>query len=75
MKKNLFFILAIISTIATVSSCSRNTTQKHSCFDQKLYDAHKNDACIENCPGVTGCDGKTYCNECLANREGIRIVK
>jgi hypothetical protein len=29
------------------------------------------DNCTEDCPGVCGCDGKFYCNTCLAQRAGI----
>jgi len=47
--------------------------KEKSCYDKKLYEQHKNDNCPMNCPGVTGCDGKTYCNECIANTQGIRV--
>lgn len=46
-----------------------------SCFDYELYQQHKNDICPDNCLGIIGCDGKTYCNECYAARQGIRIKK
>jgi hypothetical protein len=46
-----------------------------SCFDYELYQQHKNDICPDDCIGVTGCDGKIYCNECYAARQGIRIKK
>src|SRR5207248_938275 len=26
--------------------------------------------CAQDCPGVRGCDGKEYCNECLAEQAG-----
>lgn len=29
--------------------------------------------CLTVCPGVCGCDGKTYCNECVANAAGTGI--
>ncbi len=29
--------------------------------------------CQDNCPGVVGCDGLTYCNECDAARNGIVV--
>ena len=28
------------------------------------------DGCFEDCPGVCGCDGKQYCNTCIANTPG-----
>lgn len=29
--------------------------------------------CTSDCPGVCGCDGRWYCNECLANAAGVSI--
>ena len=34
-----------------------------------------NAPCTADCIGVLGCDGKTYCNECVARRNGIKIIK
>lgn len=45
----------------------------NSCFDQRLKDQMQGFGCTQDCPGVIGCDGKTYCNECEANRQGIRV--
>ncbi|MBI1288628.1 MAG: kazal domain protein [Flavobacteriales bacterium] len=69
MKNSYFLPLIITSFILglTIISCKKD------CFDQALYDASKNQGCTTDCPGVTGCDGKTYCNECEANRHGIRV--
>ena len=53
-----------------LTACSK----PHDCYDHKLYKKHKNDFCTADCPGVLGCDGEMYCNECEANRHGIRIV-
>src|SRR5262249_5291336 len=30
-------------------------------------------ACDTDCPGVCGCDGIAYCNECLANAAGVDV--
>jgi hypothetical protein len=27
--------------------------------------------CTEDCPGVCGCDGKFYCNACMAHKAGL----
>ncbi|MFN6039032.1 MAG: hypothetical protein ACK452_11240 [Bacteroidota bacterium] len=61
--------LIIFSSIITLTSCRKETN----CFDQELYDKHRNDGCTTDCPGVLGCDGKTYCNECEARRQGIKV--
>jgi len=51
------------------SSCSKCDD----CFDQQLYNQYKNSFCTADCPGVTACNGKTYCNECEAKRNGYRL--
>ena len=61
------FLFAILTALAT--SCNKDK----SCYDEALYQKHKNDICTMDCPGVVGCDGKTYCNECIARTKGISI--
>ncbi len=50
------------------SSCG-----KHPCYSEALRQQYKSVGCTQDCPGVTGCDGKFYCNECMALTQGIRV--
>jgi hypothetical protein len=63
-------LLSLICFLITIESC---TKKEHSCQNLKMKKEHSG-ICPENCPGVKGCDGKTYCNECDANRNGITVV-
>jgi hypothetical protein len=72
MKRLPKFILLIVSiAFLTTTSCKKQSD----CYDRKLYEQHRNDICTMDCPSVIGCDGKTYCNECEANKKGIRVKK
>ena len=64
--------LSVTLLIIVTNSCSKD---KSYCYDEQLYKQHKDNGCTTDCPGVKGCDGKTYCNECEANRQGIRVQK
>ncbi len=35
--------------------------------------APRPEICTEDCPGVCGCDGRFYCNECLAATMGVDV--
>ncbi len=63
---NRIFVIIIIA-FSTIS-CNKEGS-KHSCYDASIV---HNTACTTDCPGVVGCDGKTYCNACEAARHGIR---
>jgi len=75
--KNILLSIPIFLLILLFSCDKENNEKiypgKDPCFDSQLYEQHKNDICPDNCPGVVGCDGKTYCNACYALREGIRV--
>ena len=63
MKKLIF-----ASSILIVGfSCNKSK----SCYDADLAKANETTMCTQDCPGFEGCDGKTYCNPCIAAGEGI----
>ncbi|RYD97649.1 MAG: hypothetical protein EOP54_10220 [Sphingobacteriales bacterium] len=66
------FCLGIILVALTFTACNKGWLGR-GCFDKALYEAYKDKACTMDCPGVTGCDGKTYCNACIAATKGIRV--
>ncbi len=68
-KTTLITVFLFTLLIALATSCNKNK----SCYDKALYKKHKNDGCQMDCPGVVGCDGKTYCNACIARTKGIRV--
>ena len=63
-------LYTIILFLLTITSCKK---ENGGCYDEQIYQQHKNDVCTMDCPGVTGCDGKIYCNECEALRHGIKL--
>ncbi|MCB0820527.1 MAG: hypothetical protein KDC13_07880 [Bacteroidetes bacterium] len=65
MRKFLYSALAVIAILST--SCNKD------CYNPSLENQYKNAVCPTDCPGVTGCDGKTYCNECEANKLGVAV--
>ncbi len=66
--KSLFVVLSLIAFI--FAACAKN---KAECYNRSLARETKNNYCTTDCPGVIGCDGKTYCNACEANKQGIRV--
>ena len=66
MKKVLFPLLCV-SILA--SSCHKSD----SCYDAALAKSYINKDCTMQYTPVTGCDGKIYGNECMANQNGIRV--
>ena len=72
MKPITALLLSISVPAITFIACTKDGSHS-SCFDQKLYAAYKDKFCTEDCPGVIGCDGKEYCNACIAASQGIRV--
>lgn len=67
MKRVVLFLVIAGATV----SCKKN--KEAECYDPALKQHFEKIDCTQDCPGVTGCDGKTYCNECIANSQGIRV--
>ncbi|MES2478242.1 MAG: hypothetical protein V4561_04100 [Bacteroidota bacterium] len=62
----------------SLASCNKDSSCgvfPDECYNESLYKNHKDDVCTTDCPGIYGCDGKRYCNECEANRKGISVKK
>ena len=71
MRKQLLvfgFILGISTLL--ILACKENEPE---CYDAMMEAAHTG-ICTRDCPQVCGCDGITYCNECVANSMGISII-
>lgn len=63
-------IAIFILLIFNLNACRENT-----CYDLNLIVHCNLKDCMRTCPEVLGCDGKTYCNTCIANCNGIRVVQ
>jgi hypothetical protein len=66
MKKVLCLLFGAIVLI-NLEACDKG------CYNPSLEKASQNTVCTTDCPGVIGCDGKTYCNECEANKLGVAV--
>lgn len=70
--KTLKIAAMLMLAAASLASCDKEEITAD-CYDKDLYESRKNSVCTMDCPGVTGCDGKFYCNECVAESKGIRV--
>jgi hypothetical protein len=63
--------LLLFSTLFVLTQCTKVRT----CYDAKLEREMRGQMCTMDCPGVIGCDGKSYCNTCEMNKAGIPRTK
>ena len=60
-------IATLLSLVFTIIGCEK-VAENHPCYNSSIANDRP---CNFDCPGFEGCDGKTYCNECEAAKEGI----
>ena len=65
--KNVIVIFSFCFALLGLVSCNDD------CYNPNLEAEFENKVCTTDCPGVIGCDGKQYCNECEANKLGVAV--
>jgi len=65
--------IILISTLLFAMTWIACDDEGSNCYDAEMEQNHPG-ICTQDCPGVCGCDGETYCNECIANSVGISVV-
>jgi hypothetical protein len=68
MKYAISAFVSILSAMALLTGCNDD------CYNPNLEKEWQTKVCpVDSCPGVIGCDEKTYCNECEANKSGVAV--
>ncbi len=75
MKRYTAAITSAVFTLSIFGMCLFSACSKEGCYSKLIKDQHKNDVCPTSCPGVTGCDGKKYCNACEAYKNGVSYLR
>lgn len=68
----LVFSSLLLSLVFVTLSCS--TREYPDCYSIILEKQNEETACPTDCPGVCACNGVTYCNECLAAKDGFTLL-
>ncbi|OJW81864.1 MAG: hypothetical protein BGO69_15330 [Bacteroidetes bacterium 46-16] len=73
MNKTITRLFSGIICITAFALCAGSACKKAetNCFNIQLQRDYRNVSCPTTCPGATGCDGKSYCNACVAAKAGI----
>ena len=58
-------LIPFAAVVVLFASCNKGSD----CFDPTLKAESR--MCPMDCPSVCGCDGRTYCNDCIAKQNGI----
>lgn len=73
IKRKTKYSTLFIAMLLGIASCKKQDPTD--CYEKAYEDAHKSDPCPAPCDNVIGCDGKTYCNECVMHTHGIKKTK
>jgi hypothetical protein len=66
--KKLIFALSL-SLLLGAGACKKT----NSCYNAQLAEQNRGLFCTADCPGVTACNGQTFCNACEARKAGYEV--
>jgi len=65
--------LCFVHSLLLFTACNRDTDAMPECYNEEMVENHSG-FCPSDCPGVCSCNGQTYCNSCVAARNGIEVI-
>ena len=73
MKKLLIFLFSVFAAFVLLIACSDDDGFAQ-CEDPRVGREFQDTICNNDCRfPVCGCDNQTYCNECLAGKQGVAV--